>query len=266
MQYEAQIRLGFFFGTFGLMFIWEAITPYRQLVIPKPLRWFNNLILVMLNTFLVRAILPLSAAAIATFAKERGWGLLNLFSLSPWQTVPLIIISIIYLDLVIYWQHNLFHRIPMLWRLHRVHHADRDFDITTGLRFHPLEILLSMMIKFVAILVMGVPAIAVVIFEILLNATAIFNHGNVSLPHQVDRLLRLFVVTPNMHRIHHSIITQETNSNFGFNLPWWDHLFKTYRAHSVANPQQMAIGLAEYQQTLQVTKLPWLLTMPFQSR
>jgi sterol desaturase/sphingolipid hydroxylase (fatty acid hydroxylase superfamily) len=263
MQYEPLIRLGFFLGTFLLMLGWEAIAPYRQLLIHRPTRWFHNLTLIMVNTILLRALLPLSAVGISAIASAKGWGILNMLTLSPWQAIPL---GVIYLDMVIYWQHYLFHHLPILWRLHRVHHADRDFDITTGLRFHPIEILLSAGIKLMAVLVMGVPAIAVLIFEILLNATAIFNHGNVNLPAKVDRLLRLIVVTPNMHRIHHSIIPQETNSNFGFNLPWWDHLFRTYRHQSIHNPQTMAIGLAEYQHTLQVAKLPWLLAMPFHTK
>ena len=217
MDKEATIRLIFFFGILGLMLLWEVINPFRPLSVPKPMRWFSNLGLVILNTIILRGVLPLAAVGMAAIATERNWGLFNIITLPKWQVV---VLSVIGLDLIIYLQHVLFHALPTLWRLHKVHHADLDFDVTTGLRFHPLEILLSMGIKIIAILQLGAPVIAVLIFEILLNATSMFNHGNVSLTAQCDRLLRLFVVTPDMHRIHHSVLPHETNSNFGFNLTW----------------------------------------------
>jgi sterol desaturase/sphingolipid hydroxylase (fatty acid hydroxylase superfamily) len=174
-----------------------------------------------------------------------------------------ILLSVVALDLIIYWQHVMFHALPNLWRLHQVHHADRDFDVTTGLRFHPIEILLSMGLKIAAISLLGPPAIAVLIFEVLLNTTALFNHANVSLPRPLDRVLRGMLVTPDMHRIHHSAIAAETNSNYGFNLPWWDYLFGTYRDRPAMGHPGMTIGLSAYQKTLGVSQLPWILLLPF---
>lgn len=257
---EPLIRSVCFFGILGLMALWEILFPSRQLSIPKPLRWGSNLGLVVLNTVLLRAIFPLAAVGFASIAAEQGWGLFNFLELSSW---PVILLSVIVLDLVIYWQHVVFHRLPILWRLHKVHHADRDFDVTTGLRFHPLEIFLSMAIKIAAIALLGAPPVAVLIFEVLLNATAMFNHGNVSLPQPVDHLLRRLIVTPDMHRIHHSVIPEETNSNYGFNLPWWDYLFGTYRAHPLKGHQEMTIGLAEYQKIDGTAQLTWMLFLPF---
>jgi sterol desaturase/sphingolipid hydroxylase (fatty acid hydroxylase superfamily) len=260
LEQEPLIRLTFFAGTLAAMILWEWVAPSRAPSIPKPLRWFSNLGLGVLNTALLRVFFPLAAVGVAAIATERGWGL--------WQLVDLpqgmaIVLSIVILDLVIYLQHVMFHAIPVLWRLHKVHHADRDFDITTALRFHPIEILLSMGIKVLAIVVLGTPVLAVLIFEVLLNATAMFNHGNVSLPPRWDRVLRWIVVTPDMHRIHHSVIPAETNSNFGFNLPWWDYLFSTYRDRPSVSHQAMTIGLTEYQNTLRVARLHWMLLLPF---
>jgi sterol desaturase/sphingolipid hydroxylase (fatty acid hydroxylase superfamily) len=257
---EALIRLSFFLGTLILMSLWEMVTPHRQLLISKRLRWFSNLSLVVLNTLILRAIFPLAAVGASAIASSKGWGLFNVIAIPQWQSV---LLSVIALDLIIYFQHVIFHTLPMLWQLHKVHHCDRDFDVTTGLRFHPIEILLSMGFKIITITLLGAPPTAVIIFEILLNSTSLFNHGNVGLPPRLDRLLRLFIVTPDMHRIHHSIITKETNSNFGLNLPWWDYLFGTYRAYPEQGQQEMTIGLAEYQNTLQVEQLPWMLLLPF---
>jgi sterol desaturase/sphingolipid hydroxylase (fatty acid hydroxylase superfamily) len=170
-------------------------------------------------------------------------GLLNVFQV-PYPLA--ILLSVLALDLAIYLQHLMFHAVPLLWRLHRMHHADLDFDVTTGARFHPVEILLSMLIKFAVILVLGPPAVAVLVFEVLLNATAIFNHGNVRMPARVDAVLRWLVVTPDMHRVHHSANPRETNSNFGFNLPWWDRLFGTYRAQPQAGHDGMTIGIEQF--------------------
>lgn len=257
---EPLIRSVFFFGILGIMALWERLSPSRRLSVSKPLRWGSNLGLVVLNTVLLRAGFPLAAVGFAAIAAEQGWGLFNVVALPGWLAI---LLSVMALDLVIYWQHVMFHALPTLWRLHKVHHADRDFDVTTGLRFHPVEIFLSMGIKIAAIALLGAPPVAVLIFEVLLNATAMFNHGNVSLPRSVDRLLRWVVVTPDMHRIHHSVIVQETNSNYGFNLPWWDYLFGTYRARPAKGNQGMTIGLTEYQNTLRVAQLPWVLLLPF---
>jgi sterol desaturase/sphingolipid hydroxylase (fatty acid hydroxylase superfamily) len=260
MNNEALIRLSFFFGTLVIMAIWEAIAPRRVLTISKPLRWINNLSLVVLNTLILRALLPMAAVGVAAIAKQQGWGLFNLIDLGDGLEI---LLSVLILDLVIYGQHVMFHSLPILWRLHKVHHADRDFDVTTGLRFHPLEILLSMAIKVMAIALLGTPAIAVLIFETILNSTALFNHGNVTLPKASDRWLRYLLVTPDMHRVHHSVIPQETNSNFGFSLSWWDYLFRTYRAQPAAGQRNMQIGLAEYQNTLRVAKMIGMLVLPF---
>jgi len=198
----------------------------------------------------------------AVFAAERGWGVLNQVSAPAALTI---IAAVLFLDLAIYLQHVMFHAVPMFWRLHMVHHADVDFDVTTGLRFHPVEIVLSMLIKLAVVLFLGPPVVAVLIFEVLLNATAMFNHGNVRIVPSFDRALRWFVVTPDMHRVHHSVIRQETNSNFGFNLPWWDRLLGTYRAQPAAGQESMTIGLEQYQEQRRQT-LPWLLVLPFDGR
>jgi sterol desaturase/sphingolipid hydroxylase (fatty acid hydroxylase superfamily) len=260
MTQEPLIRLIGFLAMFGIMALWESRSPRRHLTISKRRRWASNLGLAVLNTVLLRAIFPLAAVGFATIATTQGWGLFNHLDLPQWLTI---LLSVVALDLVIYWQHVMFHALPPLWRLHQVHHADRDFDVTTGLRFHPIEILLSMGLKIAAISLLGPPAIAVLIFEVLLNTTALFNHANVSLPRPLDRVLRGIVVTPDMHRIHHSVIAAETNSNYGFNLPWWDYLFGTYRDRPAMGHQDMTIGLSAYQKTLGVSQLPWILLLPF---
>jgi sterol desaturase/sphingolipid hydroxylase (fatty acid hydroxylase superfamily) len=260
MAQEPLIRLIFCFGTFGMVALWERLAPSRRLSVSKPLRWASNLGLAVLNTVLLRALFPLAAVGFAEIAAKQGWGLFNILNLPNWMAI---VLSVMALDLTIYLQHVMFHALPTLWRLHQVHHADRDFDVTTGLRFHPLEILLSMGIKIAAIFLLGPPVVAVLIFEILLNATAMFNHGNVSLSPQLDRLFRWLIVTPDLHRIHHSVIPHETNRNYGFNLPWWDYLFGTYRDRPSMGNQGMTIGLSEYQNTLRVEQLPWMLLLPF---
>ncbi len=260
MEHEITIRLGFFFGVFAAVAIWERLAPRRVPAFSRLVRWTNNLGMVVLNTLILRLLFPAAAVGVASLAGQQGWGLLNM------STVPLpaaVIISIVTIDFVIYLQHVMFHAVPILWRLHRVHHADPDYDVTTGTRFHPLEIIISMLIKFATILVLGPPVIAVVIFEVILNATAMFNHGNIRLPVAVDRVLRLFVVTPDMHRVHHSVETDESNSNFGFNLPWWDRLCGTYRAQPREGQTGMTIGLKNYRDPRQVTRLPGMLMLPF---
>ena len=210
------------------------------------IRWTNNLGLVIIDTIVLRLSFPILAVGLALIAQDRGWGLFNIIEAPAWVAV---LGSIVVLDLVIYLQHVIFHAVPALWRLHRMHHADLEFDVTTGLRFHPVEILLSMGIKLAVVMALGPPAVAVLIFEVLLNATAMFNHSNIRLPMLVDRFLRLIVVTPDMHRVHHSVIPEETNSNFGFNLPWWDRLLGTYKAQPKAGHEEMLIGIEQFRTT-----------------
>lgn len=259
-QHEIGIRLAFFAGIFMLMAIWELVFPRRLLNVSKVVRWTCNIGLVFLNTMILRLIFPAAAMGVALFAAHHGWGLFNYLHISN----PLaIVLSVIALDLVIYFQHVLVHAVPTLWRLHRVHHADLDFDVTTGSRFHPLEIVLSMLIKSCAILVLGAPVVGVVIFEVVLNATSMFNHSNVRLPLGIDRVLRMFVVTPDMHRVHHSIEDNETNSNFGFNLSLWDRLFGTYIDQPRAGHLGMTIGIHQYREPREVSSLVSMLALPF---
>ena len=260
MANEVPIRLGFFFGIFALMAIWEILAPKRALTVSKAVRWANNLGLVFFNSFILRLVFPAAAVGMAAFAAENGWGVLNYYSV---PAIVAIVISVIAMDFVIYLQHVMVHAVPALWRLHRVHHADLDYDVTTGARFHTVEIILSMLIKFATIIVLGPPVVAVVIFEVVLNATAMFNHANVSLPKGLDRVLRWFLVTPDMHRVHHSVEDDEANSNFGFSLPWWDRLFGTYRDQPRAGHEGMTIGIHTFRTMKQVSWLPGMLALPF---
>jgi sterol desaturase/sphingolipid hydroxylase (fatty acid hydroxylase superfamily) len=257
---EPTIRLTAFFGIFALMAAGEVLAPRRALLHSRAVRWTANLGLVVFNTLLVRLLFPFAAVAFATLAAQRGWGLLNAFMLPDWIALVLAVVA---LDFAIYLQHVMFHAVPALWRLHRVHHADPDFDVTTGARFHPIEILLSMLIKFAVIAVLGAPATAVLIFEILLNATAMFNHGNVKLPGGVDAGLRLLLVTPDMHRVHHSTDNAETNSNFGFNLSVWDRLFGTYRSAARLPQESMDIGVAGLTGDPRCVSMTGMLLIPF---
>jgi sterol desaturase/sphingolipid hydroxylase (fatty acid hydroxylase superfamily) len=257
---EPAIRLGFFLGVFAVIGFWELLAPRRVLTVSKTLRWTSNLGLVVLDTALLRLIFPLAGVGLAAFCAKNGWGILNHFPVPFWVAVPLAVIA---LDFVIWLQHVMVHAVPLLWRLHRVHHADLDYDVTTGARFHPLEIVLSMLIKLATIVVLGPPVVAVVIFEVLLNATAMFNHGNIGLPARLDRILRWVVVTPDMHRVHHSIEDDETNSNFGFNLPWWDRLFGTYRDQPRAGQTGMTIGIRDHGDPREVSCLDGMLLLPF---
>ena len=259
MSYEVVIRLGFFFGVFALIAIWEVLAPRRSLTTSKTVRWLSNLGITFLNPVVVRLVSPIMPVTMALLAQKSGWGLLNNFALPYWLPV---VIGVAVLDLVIYLQHVMFHTVPVLWRLHMMHHADLDFDMTTGLRFHPIEVILSMGIKLSIVVVIGPPALAVLIFEILLNTTSMFNHGNIRLPSSIDRKLRLLVVTPDMHRVHHSVTIRETNSNFGFNLPWWDRLLGTYRDQPAAGHEGMTIGLAQFRDPKRLTFL-WMLALPF---
>ncbi len=260
LEYEIPIRLGFFFGIFAIVAAWEFMAPRRSLTTSKLVRWSNNLGLVFLNSLLLRFLFPAAAAGVAVLAQQRGWGLFNIAA-APFPLAT--VVSVVIMDMVIYLQHVMVHAVPILWRLHRVHHADPDYDVTTGARFHPLEIILSMLIKFSTVLLLGPPVVAVVIFEVILNATAMFNHGNIKLPKGIDRILRWFVVTPDMHRVHHSVEDDETNSNFGFSLPWWDRLFGTYRDQPRAGHTGMTIGIHNFQEPKQITWLPGMLLLPF---
>jgi sterol desaturase/sphingolipid hydroxylase (fatty acid hydroxylase superfamily) len=263
LQNETAIRLTAFFGVLAVVAGAEVILPRRRLTVSKLRRWASNFGIVFLNSLFVRLLLPATAAGFAVFAANRGWGIFNYFAAPVWSAV---VASVVILDFAIYLQHVMFHAVPALWRLHRMHHADLDFDVTTGARFHPIEILLSMLIKFAVIAVIGAPAAAVIIFEILLNATSMFNHGNLRLPLALDRVLRLFVVTPDMHRVHHSVEDYETNSNFGFNLPWWDRLFGTYQAQPDAGHEAMIIGIRDFRAPKLATDLPGMLILPFLGR
>lgn len=260
IQHEASIRLSFFLGILAIMALWETLAPRRPLTVSKTVRWTNNLGLVFLNSLLIRVLFPTAAVGVAVFVEAHQWGLLNYYKITPGLAM---LIAIIALDFIIYLQHVLVHAVPVLWRLHRVHHADLDYDVTTGARFHPIEIILSLLIKFATIIVLGAPAVAVIVFEVILNGMAMFNHGNVGLPPSVDKVLRWFVVTPDMHRVHHSIEDDETNSNFGFNLSLWDRLCGTYREQPRAGQIGMTIGIRQFRELRQAAWLPGLLAMPF---
>lgn len=243
IPHEATIRLSAFLGVLALMMLWELAAPCRRVEIPRLLRWSNNLALVALDAALLRLAFPVLAVGAAVWAADRGWGLFSLVPLPGWLAG---ILAFLFLDLAIYLQHVVFHAVPVLWRLHRMHHADLEFDATTGVRFHPVEILLSMALKLALVVALGAPPLAVLAFEVALNAAALFNHANIRLPGRLDAALRLVIVTPDMHRIHHSCDPAETNSNYGFNLPWWDRAFGTYRAAPRAGHQGMTIGLAAF--------------------
>lgn len=258
-QIEIIVRLAFFVGVLCAMALWEQRAPRRQWTVEKNARWASNLGLVVLNTVAARVLIPITAVAVAIRVESHGGGLLHLVDWPSWTEI---VLAVVVLDFAIYVQHVMFHAIPALWRLHMVHHADLDFDVTTGLRFHTMEILLSALIKLAVIVVVGPAALAVVIFEVLLNATAMFNHSNARLPLNVDRWLRWIVVTPDMHRVHHSVVRREANSNFGFNLPWWDRLLGTYRDQPAAGHEAMTIGVSHLRDACQVDRLPGMLKLP----
>ncbi|WP_163557364.1 sterol desaturase family protein [Halomonas sp. NO4] len=240
---EAGFRLGTFLAVLLIMVLWELRAPRRALTVGRLRRWPSNAGIVALDTLLVRLLLPAGAVTLGLFVESAGWGLFQWLGWPLWLTL---LLSVILLDLTIWTQHVLFHAVPALWRLHRMHHADLDVDATTGLRFHPLEILISMGIKAAAVVALGAPGLAVLLFEVLLNATSLFNHGNVRLPPHLERRLRWVVVTPEMHRVHHSWHPAETNSNFGFNLPWWDRLLGTYVAQPRDGHEGMTLGLHDF--------------------
>ncbi len=260
---EPTIRLGFFIGILLLMWLWETLLPRRVLSVSRLFRWVNNLGLVVLNTLVLRIVFPAAAVGMAAIAQQQGWGLVSILQ---WDPVLIVIFSIVVLDFMIWLQHVIVHAIPVFWRLHRVHHADRDYDTTTGLRFHPVEILLSMVIKFVVIIALGPPVVAVILFEVILNGMAMFNHGNVRLPLPLDRVLRILFVTPDMHRVHHSVEDDEANSNFGFNLSIWDRLFGTYIDQPRAGHDAMVIGIDGFEDKNDVNRLDGMLLLPFRGK
>jgi len=257
-EFEGAIRFAMFLAVFGAVAVWEALAPRRKRSFGRLARWPHNLGLLLVDVALVRVFAPAAAVAVAMTAAGSGWGLLNALALPGWAAIAA---GIALLDLAIYFQHVMFHAVPALWRLHRVHHADLDFDVTTGARFHPVEILISTAIKCAAIAALGAPVISVFVFEMLLNATAMFNHANASLPQRLERWLRWLVVTPDMHRVHHSVRYEESSSNFGFNLPWWDRLFGTYRAQPRLGHAAMTIGVDAFRSS-QELRLDRLLVQP----
>jgi sterol desaturase/sphingolipid hydroxylase (fatty acid hydroxylase superfamily) len=258
-NFEAALRLGIFLAMFAALALWEAAAPSRRLRLSRLARWRANLGLAIVNVLVVRVALPGSALAFAALAAEEGWGLLNRFEVPGWLAV---VAGVVVLDFVIYLQHVVFHAVPALARLHAVHHADPDFDLTTGIRFHPVEILLSTLIKLAAIAALGAPVLAVLIFEILLNATAMFNHANVSLPAWLEPWVRRVLVTPDMHRTHHSVVKAERDSNYGFCLSVWDRWLGTY---TPAPRGTLEIGLADWRDPGAVATLGGVLRMPFRS-
>lgn len=260
IPHEVVIRLISFFSVFALMALWEVLAPKRVLSVSKTLRWSSNIALVILNSVILRLAFPAAATGMAIYAVAHGWGLFNWLQTPAWLAIS---VSVILLDMLIYWQHVMMHHLPLLWRLHRVHHIDLDIDVTTGARFHPIEILISMVIKFAAITLLGAPVLAVLIFEVVLNAMAMFNHSNVALPYMLDHSLRKVLVTPDVHRVHHSVEIIETNSNYGFNLVCWDKLFATYREQPMAGHKGMTIGLLEWRNPNICCHLKGMLSIPF---
>lgn len=262
-QYESTVRLACFAAVLGAVMLWQWARPKRVLTQGLVKRWANNFGIVALNTLAVRVVFPVAAVGAAFVSADRGWGVFNMVAWPGWLEVT---VSILALDLLIYTQHVAFHKIPLLWRVHRMHHVDLDFDVSTGLRFHPVEILISMGLKWAAILALGAPALAVLIFEILLNIFSMFTHANAGLPAAADRLLRRLVVTPDMHRVHHSVIHAETDSNFGFNLSWWDRLFGTYRDQPAKGHVAMTIGQSDWREPADCTDIRGMLRLPFRER
>lgn len=260
LAHEPLLRLGSFAGVFIAVALWELAAPRRAREVPRAQRWPANLALAALNTLVLRALVPLAAIGMATFAAHKGWGLLNHFDVPTWALLPL---SIVALDLAVWLQHVMFHAVPALWRLHRVHHADLDIDLTTGARFHPIEMVLSALVKLAVVALIGAPVVAVVLFEVVLSATALFSHANINIPPRVERWLRWLVVTPDMHRVHHSVQEHETNTNFGFNLPWWDRLFGTYLDQPHGGHEQMTIGIHGHRDPHDVARLRGMLMLPF---
>jgi len=263
LEREAVLRLVCFGAIFLIMMLWEIVAPRRALTVSKRQRWTHNIALLLVNSLVLRLLFPAAAVGIAYSVGNSGWGLFNLLDLPFWLEVTA---AVLLLDLAIYLQHLLMHQIPLLWRLHRVHHADLDIDMTTGSRFHTFEIILSMLIKWLVIFLLGPALLAVLIFETVLNGMAVFNHANVRLALNLDRVLRKLVITPDLHRVHHSILRRETNSNYGFNLSIWDRLFGTYIDQPEKGHTEMTIGIPEFRDAEQVDRLPGMLKLPFVSK
>ena len=259
-QYQVHIRLFFFLSTFLIIAILEYFIPRRTLIISKSKRWFNNIVLIIIDTLTLKILFPFVAIGTSIYASQKGIGLFNILDFSFLSSI---ILSIILLDFIIYWQHRLFHKIDFFWKFHKVHHSDMDYDLTTALRFHPIEIIISMSIKMFFVLLLGVPLIAIMLFEILLNALAMFNHSNIHIFKPLDKLLRYFLVTPDMHRIHHSIYIQELNSNYGFNISLWDRIFKSYTQEPKKDYKIMTIGLKNLQDEKKTVSIFAILKLPF---
>lgn len=261
-EHEGLIRLSVFASVFVVMAVLEALYPRKTRTQPRLIRWITNLGIMVFYSVLLRLLFPVMAMGVALYAGSEGWGLLNQFDMPVWAHI---VISAILLDMAVYWQHVASHKIPVIWAFHKMHHADRDIDVTTGNRFHPIEIILSMLYKMLVVLVLGPHVLGVLIFEIVLNGSAMFNHANLRLPLWLDKIIRLLFVTPDMHRVHHSVIRRETDSNYGFNLSVWDRIFGSYIDQPAKGHDAMTIGLAEYQ-TDKPSHLLWSLFLPFNKK
>ena len=257
---DASFRLSIFFTILLVMLVLESCFPARKSKLTKPVRWLGNFSLLILSSIVARLLIPIGVAGIALYASTQGIGLFNIINLPTWLSITF---SVLLLDLMIYWQHRIFHLVPMLWRFHKVHHADSHIDASTGLRFHPVEIALSILLKALAVLILGVPATAVIIFEVALNGFALFNHANIRLPRWLELPLRTILITQVLHRIHHSQVVNETNSNYGFSVSWWDRMFGSYKSQAQKSDENLDIGLKSYPATKKNANLLTLLKMPF---
>lgn len=259
MTIDLAIRLGVFLGVFVLMALWERRAPMRALVASRPRRWTTNWTISIGDAVMVRLLFGAAAIGAAADAAAGGWGLFNALAWPAWLEVA---IAFVVFDFAIWLQHLVFHKVPVLWRVHRVHHADRDIDVTTGIRFHPIEIALSMAVKIGLVYLLGAPVVAVILFEVVLSGLAMFNHSNIDLGARLDGWLRRMIVTPDMHRVHHSVHRREHDANYGFNLSVWDRLFRTYVAEPEGGHRGMTIGLGRHQDD-RPTRLGWSLAFPF---
>lgn len=264
MNNELWWRLGVFISVLVVMMLFEHWKPARKSPIKATKRWFSNFGLVVVSSILVRLIIPVGLTAVTLYYQQHNIGFFNLITVSNWVAGSIaVLVSVVILDITIYWQHRLFHTVPMLWRLHKVHHSDDHVDSSTGLRFHPIEIVLSIIVKLIVVTLFGIPPIAVLIFEITLNGLAVFNHANIRLPHAVEKPLRLILMTQVLHRIHHSKVVNETNSNYGFSVIWWDKLFGSFKGEAIKTDMDLEIGLTQYSDPKQNASLLSLLIMPF---
>ena len=259
---ETLVRLGFFAAIFFIVALGEKIAPRRNLLKSRFKRWISNLGMQIIDVVVLRLVFPVFPVGLAVICAQRGWGLLNYYPITP---LPALIIGVLALDFVIYLQHRMFHFVPVFWRVHMVHHTDEDIDVTTAVRFHPLEIILSLLFKIAAVAAIGAPPLSVLIFEVMLNGASMFNHGNIRIPLYFDRVIRMILVTPDMHRVHHSVVVRETNSNYGFSFSWWDRILGTYKAQPQEGHGRMKIGLNGYHDDRSL-KLSALLMMPFSNQ